>query len=188
MSGVNLLDPHWLIAETGRRETGILSLALTLLSLTAPRFPTDPRFYLRACLVSCPFWLTIFLLEAFWATRATSRLQSVLLARKTTRTSALVLAMRKTIVPTDLIKPGERGVSLLSRLPNCQTWRRPDPWFGQPLAWQVCTEWGYFADSTPGDRPSLISKLIDLPYSSRICRLAFGDGMPFPLALPTHKN
>ncbi|KAH9811132.1 extracellular serine carboxypeptidase [Melampsora americana] len=51
-----------------------------------------------------------------------------------------------------------------------QTWRS---WM-----WQVCTEWGYFQNSSPGDKVSLISKLIDLEYNSRTCQLAFGSSVP----------
>jgi len=46
-------------------------------------------------------------------------------------------------------------------------------------AWtyQVCTEWGYFQIASPNpDHPSIISRLIDLDYTSQICKLAFPPG------------
>ncbi|EGG03405.1 extracellular serine carboxypeptidase [Melampsora larici-populina 98AG31] len=51
-----------------------------------------------------------------------------------------------------------------------QTWRS---WM-----WQVCTEWGYFQNSSPGLQDSLVSKLITLEYNSRPCQLAFGSNIP----------
>ncbi|KAG0144050.1 hypothetical protein CROQUDRAFT_660484 [Cronartium quercuum f. sp. fusiforme G11] len=45
--------------------------------------------------------------------------------------------------------------------------------------WQVCTEWGFFQGAPPIEvEESLVSRLIDLDYSSRVCRFAFGSAIP----------
>ncbi|KAG8776778.1 hypothetical protein FRC20_004585 [Serendipita sp. 405] len=42
---------------------------------------------------------------------------------------------------------------------------------------QVCTEWGYFIPAPPDPEwPSMISRLIDLEFESKICRQAFPPG------------
>ncbi|KAF8586289.1 peptidase S28 [Ramaria rubella] len=49
-------------------------------------------------------------------------------------------------------------------------------------AWtfQVCTEWGYFNTAPPDpNHPTFQSRLLDLEYVSRICRLAFPPGEHF---------
>ncbi|KAJ3503107.1 hypothetical protein NMY22_g18365 [Coprinellus aureogranulatus] len=45
---------------------------------------------------------------------------------------------------------------------------------------QVCTEWGYFTTPPPDQKePSIISRLIDLGYESKICKQAFPPGKYF---------
>ncbi|TEB20680.1 peptidase S28 [Coprinellus micaceus] len=45
---------------------------------------------------------------------------------------------------------------------------------------QVCTEWGYFTTPPPDQKePSLISRLINLGYESKICKQAFPPGKYF---------
>ncbi|EJD45939.1 peptidase S28 [Auricularia subglabra TFB-10046 SS5] len=49
-------------------------------------------------------------------------------------------------------------------------------------AWifQVCTEWGLFLTSPPNPaRPRIISRLITLPYATRICRQSYPPGEHF---------
>lgn len=50
-----------------------------------------------------------------------------------------------------------------------QTWRS---WI-----YQVCTEWGYFQVAAPQGTPSLLSRLLDVEYASKICRQAFPPGI-----------
>ena len=39
------------------------------------------------------------------------------------------------------------------------------------------TEWGYFIGHPPSpEAPSIVSRLLDTEYTSKICRLAFPDG------------
>ncbi|TFK23063.1 peptidase S28 [Coprinopsis marcescibilis] len=59
-----------------------------------------------------------------------------------------------------------------------QTWRL---WL-----FQVCTEWGYFTTAPPDQKEaSIISRLIDLGYESKICKQAFPAGEHFRVpALP----
>lgn len=65
---------------------------------------------------------------------------------------------------------GTGDVSLHQVVSLDQSWRS---WM-----WQVCTEWGYFQNSSPGTKDSLISKLLDLEYNSRTCQFAFGSSVP----------
>ncbi|KAF5335362.1 hypothetical protein D9611_011660 [Ephemerocybe angulata] len=47
---------------------------------------------------------------------------------------------------------------------------------------QVCTEWGYFTTPPPDQKePSIISRLIDLGYESKICKQAFPPGKHFTI-------
>ncbi|GAA5864820.1 hypothetical protein JCM3774_004240 [Rhodotorula dairenensis] len=49
------------------------------------------------------------------------------------------------------------------------------PW--KSWSYQFCTEWGYFIGHAPSpDEPSIVSRLLDTEYTSKICRLAFPDG------------
>ena len=41
---------------------------------------------------------------------------------------------------------------------------------------KIGTEWGYFMPAAPEDTPSLLSRQIDLEYTSKICKMAFPDG------------
>jgi len=40
-------------------------------------------------------------------------------------------------------------------------------------SWEVCQEFGYFQSAAPDNHPTLISRLIDVPYLKRICSLYF---------------
>ncbi|KAG2370312.1 serine carboxypeptidase S28-domain-containing protein [Suillus spraguei] len=45
---------------------------------------------------------------------------------------------------------------------------------------QVCTEWGYFSTAPPDpDQPRIVSKLLTLEYSSKICKQAYPAGKYF---------
>ncbi|KAF3920316.1 hypothetical protein AA313_de0210277 [Arthrobotrys entomopaga] len=39
--------------------------------------------------------------------------------------------------------------------------------------WQVCTEWGYFMPGAPAGMPTLMPRIVDLPYLRRQCEYAF---------------
>jgi hypothetical protein len=41
---------------------------------------------------------------------------------------------------------------------------------------KVCTEWGYYVVAPPKENPSLVPRVIDLAYSSKICEAAFPPG------------
>ncbi|GAA5913102.1 hypothetical protein JCM8208_000741 [Rhodotorula glutinis] len=43
-------------------------------------------------------------------------------------------------------------------------------------AYQFCTEWGYFIGAAPEGTPSLVSRLLTVEYTSKICRKAFPPG------------
>jgi hypothetical protein len=45
---------------------------------------------------------------------------------------------------------------------------------------QVCTEWGYFTTPPPDQKErSLVSRLLNLGYESKICKQAFPEGEHF---------
>ncbi|BGP56935.1 hypothetical protein JCM8202v2_004571 [Rhodotorula sphaerocarpa] len=49
------------------------------------------------------------------------------------------------------------------------------PW--KSWSYQFCTEWGYFIGHGPeADEPSIVSRLLDIEYTSKICRIAFPEG------------
>lgn len=49
------------------------------------------------------------------------------------------------------------------------------PW--KSWSYQFCTEWGYFIGHAPTpEEPSIVSRLLDVDYTSKICRLAFPKG------------
>ncbi|GAA5846293.1 hypothetical protein JCM9279_005895 [Rhodotorula babjevae] len=43
-------------------------------------------------------------------------------------------------------------------------------------AYQFCSEWGYFIGAAPQGTPSLVSRLLTVEYTSKICRKAFPPG------------
>ncbi|KAH8927475.1 hypothetical protein BT69DRAFT_1237902 [Atractiella rhizophila] len=49
---------------------------------------------------------------------------------------------------------------------------------GMWRAWhyQVCTEWGYYIVAAPEDQPSLVSRLLDVPYHHKTCAYAYPPG------------
>ncbi|GAA5977759.1 hypothetical protein JCM10908_005082 [Rhodotorula pacifica] len=49
------------------------------------------------------------------------------------------------------------------------------PW--KSWAYQFCTEWGYFMGHPPSpEEPSIVSRLLDVEYASKVCRIAFPPG------------
>lgn len=45
------------------------------------------------------------------------------------------------------------------------------------MAHRLSAEWGYFIGHAPSpDAPSIVSRLLDTEYTSKICRLAFPEG------------
>ncbi|KEY67030.1 hypothetical protein S7711_04712 [Stachybotrys chartarum IBT 7711] len=67
---------------------------------------------------------------------------------------------------------GTTDVEFYALNDTSQTWRL---W-----PYQVCTEWGYLqtGSGAPSDILPMISRLVDLEYSSRICTLGFGFHTP----------
>lgn len=48
--------------------------------------------------------------------------------------------------------------------------------------WTVCTEMGFFQESAPYGRPTLVSRLLDVTYDERQCRQMFPEAFPRPSA------
>lgn len=93
------------------------------------------------------------------------------------RMSASVLLTRRRTRSTPLRRPGEAGLGSTALVSDAMAQREglSRVLFADTLALRL-PEWGYLQRAAPEHVPTLLSRQIDLNYTSMICRLAFPDG------------